>query len=64
MKIEYAPIGKVRSPFRQLDVDLLGGTPTLDIKPYVRQFDERTETRSGWLEKARKRDKRSDKRFE
>jgi tRNA-Thr(GGU) m(6)t(6)A37 methyltransferase TsaA len=31
-------------------VDVLDGTPLLDIKPYVSEFDLRTETRSGWLE--------------
>lgn len=31
-------------------VDVLDGTPLLDIKPYVSEFDLRTATRSGWLE--------------
>jgi tRNA-Thr(GGU) m(6)t(6)A37 methyltransferase TsaA len=31
-------------------VDMLDGTPLLDIKPYVPDFDIRTETRSGWYE--------------
>lgn len=31
-------------------VDMLDGTPLLDIKPYVQDFDVRTETRSGWYE--------------
>lgn len=35
----------------QIDgVDVLDGTPLLDIKPYVSEFDLRTATRSGWLE--------------
>jgi len=29
-------------------VDMLDGTPLLDIKPYVTYFDVRTDTRSGW----------------
>jgi tRNA (adenine37-N6)-methyltransferase len=29
-------------------VDVLDGTPLLDIKPYVWDFDVRTRTRSGW----------------
>jgi tRNA-Thr(GGU) m(6)t(6)A37 methyltransferase TsaA len=37
------------------DIDILDGTPVLDIKPYVQEFDERAEARFGWLEKARKR---------
>jgi tRNA (adenine37-N6)-methyltransferase len=32
-------------------VDVLDGTPLLDIKPYVSEFDLRNVTRSGWLEK-------------
>lgn len=31
-------------------VDILDGTPLLDIKPYVRQFDHRDEVRSGWVD--------------
>jgi len=33
------------------EVDVLDGTPVLDIKPYVRQFDARPDARSGWIEK-------------
>lgn len=32
------------------DVDILDGTPLLDIKPYVPGFDHPGETRIGWLE--------------
>jgi tRNA-Thr(GGU) m(6)t(6)A37 methyltransferase TsaA len=31
-------------------VDVLDGTPLLDIKPYVPDFDLRTNTRTGWYE--------------
>jgi tRNA-Thr(GGU) m(6)t(6)A37 methyltransferase TsaA len=31
-------------------VDMLNGTPLLDIKPYVPEFDIRTGTRNGWYE--------------
>ena len=31
-------------------VDILDGTPLLDIKPYVPDFDVRLETRTGWYE--------------
>ena len=31
-------------------VDVLDGTPLLDIKPYVPEFDIRTDTRNGWYE--------------
>ncbi len=30
------------------DIDILDGTPLLDIKPYVQRFDTRENTRSGW----------------
>jgi len=33
------------------DVDIVDGTPLLDIKPYVPEFDIRTVERFGWLEK-------------
>lgn len=32
------------------DVDILDGTPLLDIKPYVSEFDFREVTKNGWLE--------------
>lgn len=32
------------------DVDILDGTPLLDIKPFVRRFDEPDDIRIGWLE--------------
>lgn len=45
--------------------DLLDGTPLLDIKPYVPEFEAQIEIRTGWLETARKgvADCRSDGRF-
>ena len=33
------------------DVDIVDGTPLLDIKPYVPEFDVREVERIGWLEK-------------
>ena len=33
------------------EVDFLDGTPVLDIKPYVKQFDSRPDAVSGWIEK-------------
>ena len=52
------PIGisLVRLLRRQLNVltvegvDMLDGTPLLDIKPYVPEFDVRTNVRAGWYE--------------
>jgi tRNA (Thr-GGU) A37 N-methylase len=31
-------------------VDMLDGTPLLDIKPYVPEFDQFDDIRRGWLE--------------
>jgi tRNA-Thr(GGU) m(6)t(6)A37 methyltransferase TsaA len=45
------------------DIDLLDGTPVLDIKPFVGEFDDRGEVRTGWLELARARRDRADDRF-
>lgn len=33
------------------EVDVLDGTPLLDIKPYVKYFDSRDNAISGWLDK-------------
>lgn len=33
------------------DVDIVDGTPLLDIKPYVPEFDSKEDIKIGWLEK-------------
>jgi tRNA (adenine37-N6)-methyltransferase len=33
------------------EVDMLDGTPLLDIKPYVAHFDSRKHTKNGWIDK-------------
>ena len=47
------------------NLDILDGTPLLDIKPFVPEFDHPTEVRVGWLEAAhgKVRSTRSDDRF-
>jgi tRNA-Thr(GGU) m(6)t(6)A37 methyltransferase TsaA len=47
------------------DVDILDGTPLLDIKPYVPEFDSYCNEKAGWLDAAAGRvtDFRSDERF-
>jgi tRNA-Thr(GGU) m(6)t(6)A37 methyltransferase TsaA len=47
------------------NVDILDGTPLLDIKPYVLEFDHHQAVKTGWLEQARGRvhHKTSDDRF-
>ncbi len=32
------------------DLDILDGTPLLDIKPYIQRFDSRDDSKSGWQE--------------
>ena len=45
------------------DLDMLDGTPLLDIKPYIGEFDAAEGLRIGWLE-GKARHHRSDDRFE
>ncbi len=47
------------------NVDILDGTPLLDIKPYVPEFDAQEKVRTGWLEKTRKTvsERKADDRF-
>lgn len=47
------------------NLDIVDGTPLLDIKPYVPEFDAATVTRLGWLETRRDdvKGKQSDRRF-
>ena len=48
------------------DVDIIDGTPLLDIKPYIPQFDAvETPIQTGWMQDNSKSvvDKRSDDRF-
>ncbi len=44
------------------EVDMLDGSPLLDIKPYVPNFDARENARTGWLEKSQDR-RTADGRF-
>ena len=41
-------IGIEGTTIRIENVDILDGTPLLDIKPYVPQLDDRAEPRIGW----------------
>jgi tRNA-Thr(GGU) m(6)t(6)A37 methyltransferase TsaA len=48
-------------------VDIVDGTPLLDIKPYVPEFDTPTNVRAGWLEDVATEEiaeRKSDRRFE
>lgn len=48
------------------NVDMLDGTPLLDIKPYVPEFDSQPGARTGWLARAQKtvENQKSDRRFD
>ena len=58
-------LGIEGSTLRVENLDILDGTPLLDIKPYVPEFDYRPEARIGWLEQAqgKVREMKSDDRF-
>ena len=58
---------KVEGCFLRIeDVDIVDGTPLLDIKPYVPDFDWRAAERIGWLDGKSKNasQERSDERFD
>jgi tRNA-Thr(GGU) m(6)t(6)A37 methyltransferase TsaA len=48
------------------DVDVVDGTPLLDLKPYVPEFDARSAEKIGWLSKvaSNARQVRADRRFQ
>lgn len=43
-------LGVKGNQLRIRGADVLDGTPLLDIKPFVRQFDDRDNVRSGWVD--------------
>jgi tRNA-Thr(GGU) m(6)t(6)A37 methyltransferase TsaA len=45
------------------DVDMIDGTPLLDIKPYVPEFDSYPGSRGGWFDEAHMPSRRADDRF-
>ncbi len=53
------------SRVRVRGVDILDGTPLVDIKPYIPQFDHQADASAGWMEASREEvaRKRSDSRF-
>ncbi len=44
-------------------LDLVDGTPVLDIKPYIEEFDRRPGSRSGWVGRSKVRRNVADDRF-
>ncbi len=47
------------------NIDVLDGTPLLDIKPYIPEFDAQSDVRTGWFKQSRETvsEYRSDERF-
>jgi len=43
-------VGRDENILHLADLDVLDGTPLLDIKPYIARFDRYDDTRSGWQE--------------
>jgi len=46
------------------DVDIINGTPLLDIKPYVPEFDSYPVSKAGWFDQSSSRQHLADDRFE
>jgi tRNA-Thr(GGU) m(6)t(6)A37 methyltransferase TsaA len=46
------------------DIDVINGTPLLDIKPYVPEFDSYPNSRAGWFDESNSRRRLADERFE
>lgn len=64
--ISVVKLIKVKDNVLQIeDVDIVDGTPLLDIKPYVPEFDVQKVEKIGWLSRKIKKARRvkSDKRF-
>ena len=56
-------LGRERNVLRVQGVDILNGTPLLDIKPYVPEFDAHRPSRAGWLDECREDRRVADDRF-
>ena len=47
-----------------VDVDMIDGTPLLDIKPYVPEFDSYPASKAGWFDQSNSSSRLADRRFE
>lgn len=56
-------IRRERNVIRVRDLDILDGTPLLDIKPYVPEFDAHMPSRAGWLDECGSDRQNADGRF-
>jgi tRNA-Thr(GGU) m(6)t(6)A37 methyltransferase TsaA len=56
-------VGREGNMLRVRGVDVLDGTPLLDIKPYVPEFDAFPYSKAGWLDQRREDRREADDRF-
>jgi tRNA-Thr(GGU) m(6)t(6)A37 methyltransferase TsaA len=56
-------LGRRGNVLRVEGLDILDGTPLIDIKPYVPEFDAHTPSRAGWLDECRADRRVADERF-
>jgi tRNA-Thr(GGU) m(6)t(6)A37 methyltransferase TsaA len=56
-------LGREGRTLRVAGVDVLDGTPLLDLKPYVPAFDAHPVSRAGWLDEGRSDRRAADGRF-
>lgn len=64
--LSIVQLTKINNGILTIDnVDILDGTPLLDIKPYVPAFDSRQTAKTGWLERTNSSSvsRKSDDRF-
>ena len=58
LKVESIDIDKLE--IQVSSTDLIDGTPVLDVKPYIRQFDSYPTSNSGWIEEIEKMEMRGE----
>jgi tRNA-Thr(GGU) m(6)t(6)A37 methyltransferase TsaA len=56
-------LGRQNNVLRVRGLDILDGTPLLDIKPYVPEFDAFPDSKAGWLDERRQECREADGRF-
>ena len=58
LKVESIDIDKLE--IQVSSTDIIDGTPVLDVKPYIRQFDSYPTAHSGWIEEIEKMEMRGE----
>jgi tRNA-Thr(GGU) m(6)t(6)A37 methyltransferase TsaA len=56
-------LGREGNVLRVRGLDILDGTPLIDIKPYVPEFDAYPDSKAGWLDERREDRTQADDRF-